>query len=55
MIKPTTIEELKLLVASKLDAHEFLDVLGWTLFDLVEEIDEDIFEEYFNELLRACD
>lgn len=56
MVRPTTTktEDIKFLIASRLDADEFLDILGWTMFDLVEKLDEEI-EENFEELLRACD
>lgn len=54
MIKPTTTDELKILIASKLDVDEFLDVIGFTMFDLVEVLHDQI-EENFEELLKACD
>jgi hypothetical protein len=55
-MRPTTteIQELKFLIASRLDVTEFLDILGWTMFDLVEYLDEAI-EEKFEELMEACD
>ena len=47
-------DELKLLIASKLDVTEFLDIIGYTMFELVEALDEAI-EENFHELCKACD
>jgi hypothetical protein len=54
-MRPTTteVQELKYLIASRLDVTEFLDILGWTMFDLVEVLDEHI-EEKFEELMDAC-
>jgi hypothetical protein len=54
-MRPTTTktEDIKFLIASRLDVNEFLDILGWTMFDLVEELDDAI-EEHFEELLEAC-
>ena len=54
-MKPTTmdVQELKLLIADRLDVMEFLDILGWDMFDLVEYLDEAI-EEKFEELVSAC-
>lgn len=51
----TEVADLKILVASRLDVTEFLDILGWTLYDLVEQLDEKIFEENFDDLLDACE
>lgn len=48
------IEELKELVASKLDVMEFLDIVGYTMYDLVEALEEVIVENR-HELERACD
>jgi hypothetical protein len=42
------------LVAHKLDVQEFLDILGWDMFDLVEALEE-IIEEKYLELLDACE
>jgi hypothetical protein len=50
----TTTEDIKFLIASRLDVTEFLDILGWTMFDLVEALEEQI-EENFEELLKAVD
>lgn len=56
-MRPTTteVQELRLLVASRLDVTEFLDILGWTIFDLVDRLEDQIFEESFEELIEACD
>lgn len=51
----TQIEELKARVATILDVQEFLDILGWTMFDLVDNLDPDVFDDNFEELERACD
>jgi hypothetical protein len=55
-MRPTTmtVADLKHLVASRLDVTEFLDILEWTMFDLVEVLDDAI-EEHFDDLLEACD
>lgn len=57
MVQPTTVkpEDIKSLVASKLDVSEFLDLLGWTMYDLVEQIDPQVFEDHFDDLMEACD
>jgi hypothetical protein len=47
------IQDLKELVAAKLDVHEFLDIIGYTMFDLVEALEEEV-GEYAVELERAC-
>ena len=51
MVRPTTTktEDIKFLIASKLDVTEFLDIIGWDLFDLVEHMEEQI-EEHSEEL-----
>lgn len=54
MQRPTTTDELKLLIASKLDVAEFLDIIGFTMFDLVEALG-DVIDENYDELLEACD
>ncbi len=46
-------EELKQLVAAKLDVTEFLDSLGLELVDIVDRFEEEI-EEYKQELHAAC-
>lgn len=55
-MRPTTteIEEFKLYVASRLDVTEFLDVLGWSIYDLVDNLPNDLFEESFDDLMDAC-
>jgi hypothetical protein len=53
MQRPTTTEELKCLIASKLDVAELLDIIGYTMFDLVEVLEEEI-DANFDELLKAC-
>lgn len=55
-MRPTTTElqELKFLIASRLDVEEFLDILGWTMYDLVDYLDDAI-EEKFEDLLDACE
>ncbi len=46
-------EELKQLVAAKLDVTEFLDSLGLELVDIVDRFEEEI-EEFKVDLLNAC-
>lgn len=55
-MRPTTteVQDLKFLIASRLDVTEILDILDWTTFDLVEILDEQI-EERFTEFLQAVD
>lgn len=48
------LDDLKLLIASKLDVAEFLDIIGYTMFDLVEVLTDEI-NENKQELERACD
>lgn len=50
----TSVEDIKLLVASRLDVTEFLEVLGWDMYELVEQLDPQVFEEFDTELLDAC-
>lgn len=54
-MRPTTmdIQDLKTLIASRLDVEEFLDLIGWTMFDLVDALEE-VIDENFEELLEAC-
>lgn len=47
-------ERLKERVARKLDVAEFLDILGWTMWELVEELPEGVFDDNAEELERAC-
>jgi hypothetical protein len=51
--RPTTTEELQTLVANKLDVMEFLDIIGYTMYDLVEVLRAEL-DENFEELLAAC-
>lgn len=46
-------DELKDLIAHKLDVLEFLDIIGYDITDLVEKLGEEI-EEYREELMAAC-
>jgi hypothetical protein len=46
-------EELKELIAAKLDVTEFLDILGLELVDILDRFEEDI-EDAKQELHRAC-
>lgn len=56
-MRPTTteVQDIKFLIASRLDVTEFLDILGWTMFDLVEYLDPEVFEDNFEELMEACE
>ncbi len=54
MTDKQNLDELKVLIATKLDVTEFLDILGWDMFDLVEELEEVIIENS-EELLNACE
>lgn len=53
MVKPDTIEDLKELVASRLDVPEFLDIIGYSMWELVEALEDEI-REHFDELTEAC-
>jgi hypothetical protein len=46
-------EELKLLIAAKLDVTDFLDIIGYELADLLEVLGDEL-EEHKQELLDAC-
>ena len=46
-------EELKDLIAAKLDVTEFLDILGLELGDILDKFEDDI-EDHQQELHRAC-
>lgn len=46
--------DLKDLIASRLDVTEFLDTLGWTMYELVEALNPEVFEEHFDDLMDAC-
>lgn len=55
-MRPTTMEiqDLKDLIASRLDVEEFLDIIGFTIYELVDALEEPI-EEHFEELVKACE
>jgi hypothetical protein len=57
IMRPTTteVQDIKFLIASRLDVAEFLDILGWTMFDLVDNLDDSFFEDKFEDLMDACD
>jgi len=46
-------EDLKDLIAAKLDITEFLDILGLELSDILPKFEEEV-EEYKQELYSAC-
>jgi len=48
------LEDLKLSIAKRLDVDQLLDILGFTMFDLVEVLAEHINEnaELFEEILN---
>jgi hypothetical protein len=52
-MKPTTVE-LKELIASKLDVTEFLDIIGFTMWELVEVLESEI-DQNREALLEACE
>lgn len=54
MQHPATLDELKFVIARKLDVDEFLDIIGFTMFELVEALGDEI-EQNFEELLAACE
>jgi len=47
------LQELKTLIAAKLDVTEFLDIIGYEMDDLVEVLEEQI-EEHQAQLMAAC-
>lgn len=53
--RPTNLDELRLLIAKRLDIFEFLDTLQWDFLELLERIDDEVFDEFYEELLQACD
>lgn len=55
-MKPTTVSvnDLKDLIATRLDVVEFLDIIGFDMFDLVEALEE-VIDEYSEELYAACE
>lgn len=48
------IDDLKILIASKLDVTDFLDLIGYDLMDLVEHMEEQI-EENWEVLCKAVE
>lgn len=48
-----SVDDLKVLIASKLDVMEFMDIIGYDLCDLVELMGDEI-EENFTQLVSAC-
>jgi hypothetical protein len=46
-------EELKFLIAAKLDVTDFLDIIGYGLADLLDVLEDEI-EEYKAQLVAAC-
>jgi hypothetical protein len=47
------LDDLKDLIAAKLDVEEFLDILGLELIDILYKFEEEIYESA-NELTEAC-
>jgi DNA-binding ferritin-like protein (Dps family) len=47
-------DELKLLIAAKLDVTDFLDIIGYDLADLLEVLGDEI-EENYTRLMAACE
>jgi len=47
------LDDLKQLIIHKLDVDEFLDILGYDIFDLVERLSDEL-EENYEDLLSAC-
>jgi len=48
-----SVDDLKVLIGSKLDVMEFLDIVGYDLCDLVEIMEDEI-EEHWTQLVDAC-
>ena len=46
-------EELKFLIAAKLDVTDFLDIIGYGLADLLDVLEDEI-EENKTQLVAAC-
>lgn len=46
-------DDLKDLIAHKLDVLEFLDILGMDMCDIIDKFNDEI-EEYKQELRQAC-
>ena len=47
------LNELKLLIAARLDVTDFLDIIGYELADLLDVLDDEL-ENHYQELLAAC-
>ena len=47
------VDDLKLLIAAKLDVIDFLDIIGYDLADLLEVLEDEI-EENIPQLVSAC-
>jgi hypothetical protein len=43
-----------MLIASRLDVAEFLDIIGFTMYELVEALNDEVNENY-EALLEACE
>lgn len=54
MQRTTTTSELKDLIASRLDVTEFLDLIGFTMYDLVDALDT-VINDNFEVLLEAVE
>lgn len=48
------IQQLKDRIATTMDVTDFLDILGWELPDLLEVLEDQIFEEHYTRLDRAA-
>jgi hypothetical protein len=48
------VRDLKDLIAAKLDVAEFLDIIGYTMYELVDALEAEV-AEYSEELERACE
>lgn len=55
-MRPTTmtVDDLKQLIASRLDVTVFLDLIERDMFDLVDAFEEEV-NEHFEKLLEACE
>lgn len=52
-LKNVELNELKLLIAARLDVTDFLDIIGYELADLLDVLDDEL-ENHYQELLAAC-
>jgi len=50
----TSLETLKEQIAAELDVNEFLDIIGYTMYDLVEALSSEVseFKESLTEAVR---